>query len=188
MGSSKTQSRVTPEIRELISLTAKSTAEEATRLCLEAASGQTNYYRAVEALLYNYCKLRKLVENKDGYTATMPNTGYAAKSDDEIRRQKEISYQRTKAQLEEVERVISLFREQKEFIVIRMYYFNQDIHGKPRPEKYTFEEITEELSELGLLRDAKTARRWCSKIINDMAVCMFGMPAAVSAATAYKQM
>lgn len=29
----------------------------------------------------------------------------------------------------------------------------------------------------------KTARRWRNKIVNDMAVCVFGIPAAVSAAT-----
>lgn len=160
MENSKTQSRVTPEIRELISLTATSAAEETTKRYLVAASGQKKYYRAVEALLYNYCKLQKLVEIEDG---------------------------RAKAQFEEVERVISLFRERKEFIVIRMYYFNQDVHGNEHTGKYTFEEITEELSEFGLLHDAKTARRWCNSIINDMAVCMFGMPAAISAATEHPQ-
>ena len=65
-----------------------------------------------------------------------------------------------------------------------MYYFNQEADGTQRPdgaERYTFSEIAAVLEEMGLLKEEKTARRWRSKIINDMAVCMFGMPAAVSA-------
>ena len=40
-----------------------------------------------------------------------------------------------------------------------------------------------ELSDAGILKEIKTARRWRNKIVNDMAVCVFGIPAAVSAAT-----
>jgi hypothetical protein len=200
--SKKPQSTITPEARELIQLTAKTTAAETATKFFTEGTGKINYYRAVETLLYNYNKLRKLVENEEDYTAVMlqkkstsfvtfsPNAGYTDKTDDdifdEIKHQKEMSYQRTKTQFEGVERIINLFKDRKEFIVIRMYYFNQDAQGNQRPadsEQYTFEEITSELSELGLLRDIKTARRWRSKIINDMAVCMFGQPAAISAST-----
>ena len=129
MGNSKTQA-VTPEAREFILLTAKTTAEEtATKLYTESTGGQVNYYRTVETLLYNFRNLRKLVEDEAKYTKVViqkkstsfvtftPNAGYITKDDeeiaDEIRRQKEISYQRTKAQFEEVERVINLFAERK---------------------------------------------------------------------------
>ena len=40
---------------------------------------------------------------------------------------------------------------------------------------------------MGLIRDAKSARRWRNKIVNDMAVCMFGKPAAVGAGTYRKE-
>ena len=201
--SKKAQSTITPEARELIQLTAKTTATEtATKFYVEGAGGQIDYYRTIEKLLYNYNKLRKLMENEENYTAVMiqkkstsfvkfsPSAGYSAKDDseiyDEIKRQKEMSYQRTKAQFEQVEQVINLFKGRKEFIVIRMYYFGEDAQGCQRPEnseQYTFEEIAMELSETGLLRDEKTARRWRSKIINDMAVSMFGLPAAISTST-----
>lgn len=206
MGNSKTKPEVSPEAREYIIATAKTTAEEtAVKLYLENVSGQVNYYRAVESLLYNYVKLKKLVADEEKYTAVFmqdksksivsysANSGgtFKTKDDiyDEIARQKEHSYQRTKARFEEVERVINLFRERKEFIVIRMYYFGQDADGNQRPEdcdQYTFEDIAATLSERGILRDEKTARRWRSRIINDMAVCMFGKPAAISAGT-YRQ-
>lgn len=63
-------------------------------------------------------------------------------------------------------------------------YFGEDINGNPREGgTATWEEITEELSDAGILKEIKTARRWRNKIVNDMAVCVFGIPAAVSAAT-----
>ena len=81
-------------------------------------------------------------------------------------------------------RAISLFEGHKEFVVIQLYYFGEDINGNPREGgTATWEEIAEELSDAGILKEIKTARRWRNKIVNDMAVCVFGIPAAVSAAT-----
>ena len=100
------------------------------------------------------------------------------------------AYHRTRARFEEIDRVVKLFAERKEFHVVRMYYFGEDGAGNPRPAgapSYTWEEIAEELGEMGMIRDAKSARRWRNKIVNDMAVCMFGKPAAVSAGTFRKE-
>jgi len=60
-----------------------------------------------------------------------------------------------------------------------MYYFGQDADGKPRKQedkRVTFETIA---VELGV--EEKTARRWRSDIVNDMAVAIFGKCAAVEA-------
>ncbi len=43
--------------------------------------------------------------------------------------------------------------------------------------------MSAELAAAGVLRDEKTARRWRNKIVNDMAVCVFGIEAAISAST-----
>lgn len=101
-----------------------------------------------------------------------------------------ISYHRTRARFEEIDRVVKLFAERKEFHVIRMYYFGEDAQGNERPtgaEPYTWEAIAAELEGMGLIRDAKSARRWRNKIVNDMAVCMFGKPAAVGVGTYRKE-
>ena len=101
-----------------------------------------------------------------------------------------IAHHRTRARFEEIDRVVKLFAERKEFHVIRMYYFGEDAQGNERPtgaEPYTWEAIAAELEGMGLIRDAKSARRWRNKIVNDMAVCMFGKPAAVGVGTYRKE-
>ena len=77
------------------------------------------------------------------------------------------------------------YRDRKEFTVVRMYYFGEDYEGKPREsgKPYTWEELAFDLEEAGVLKGVKTACRWRNKIVNDMAVCVFGIAAAVSAAT-----
>lgn len=195
MANKKTQSDISTELRELIAVTAEETAS---KIYNENISGQVNYYRIIERLLYNYNKLKALVENEKEYIAvelkgksksivSFSSCGGGYKSQDEIieeiEKQKQISYKRTAANFEEVEKVISLFEDRKEFAVIRMYYFNEDAEGNQREEalpQYTWEEVAHELSRMGVLKDSKTARRWRNNIINDMAVCMFGKPAAIS--------
>ena len=97
---------------------------------------------------------------------------------------REKQFKETKSGFDSLTRAISLFEGHKEFVVIRLYYFGEDINGNPREGgTATWEEIAEELSDAGILKEIKTARRWRNKIVNDMAVCVFGIPAAVSAAT-----
>ena len=121
---------------------------------------------------------------------THPHKNMEIISLDEMKRDKIISYHRTRARFEEIDRVVKLFAERKEFHVIRMYYFGEDAQGNERPagaEPYTWEAIAAELEGMGLIRDAKSARRWRNKIVNDMAVCMFGKPAAVGVGTYRKE-
>lgn len=189
-------SGIAEEVKELISLTAEETAS---KIYMENVSGQVNYYRIVEKLLFNYRRLKALVENEEEYLTVEHHErsksvvvysasgggAYQAGEDvaQELARQKLLNYERTVSNFREVEKVIDLFRGRKEFTVIRMYYFNEDADGHQRPDdapQYTWEEITLELSERGTLKDAKTARRWRNNIINDIAVCMFGRAAAIS--------
>ena len=183
-------------IKELIALTAEETAS---RVYLENVSGQVNYYRIIEKLLYNYKRLKTLVENEEEYLTVELHeksksvTVYSAHGGgtykcaediaEEVARERLANYERTAANFREVEKVLALFRNRKEFVVIRMYYFGEDPDGNERGNdapQYTWEQIALDLSERGILRDEKTARRWRNNIINDIAVCMFGKPAAIS--------
>lgn len=185
-------SKISEDVRELINEVARATACAA----YENTSGPVNYFRAMESLLFNYKKLAALVADYEGYMKVelpekstsivvfSPSSGYKAKEDilEEIERDKLAEYQRTRARFEELEKVVNLFRDRKEFHVVRMYYFGEDAEGNQRPDDakpYTWEEIAFELSDMGMVRDAKSARRWRNKIVNDMAVCMFGKAAAV---------
>lgn len=189
-------SKISDDMRELICEVARATACAA----YENTSGPVNYFRAMESLLFNYKKLAALVADYEGYmkvelpekstsiVAFSPSSGYKAKEDilEEIERDKLAEYQRTRARFEELEKVVNLFRDRKEFHVVRMYYFGEDAEGNQRPDDakpYTWEEIAFELSDMGMVRDAKSARRWRNKIVNDMAVCMFGKAAAVGMGT-----
>lgn len=202
MGKKKT-GLITDEVRELINEVARETASMA---YIDGMGDEVNYFRAMESLLFNYKKLAALVADYEAYThvelqgrsasisSYSPSSGYTYRTEedilDEMKRDKIISYHRTRARFEEIDRVVKLFAERKEFHVIRMYYFGEDAQGNERPagaEPYTWEAIAAELEEMGLIRDAKSARRWRNKIVNDMAVCMFGKPAAVGVGTYRKE-
>ena len=191
MGKKKT-GLITDEVRELINEVARATASMA---YIDGMGGEVNYFRVMESLLFNYKKLAALVADYEAYThvelqgrsasisSYSPSSGYTYRTEedilDEMKRDKIISYHRTRARFEEIDRVVKLFAERKEFHVIRMYYFGA--------EPYTWETIAAELEGMGLIRDAKSARRWRNKIVNDMAVCMFGKPAAVGVGTYRKE-
>lgn len=73
----------------------------------------------------------------------------------------------------------------KEFAVIRLYYFKERADGTPLPEdaqEMTWEEVSFQIDK-GL----KTVIRWRNEIINDMAICLFGIDAAIQAGTNRKK-
>lgn len=174
MGKKKT-GLIADEVRELINEVARETASMA---YIDGMGGEVNYFRAMESLLFNYKKLAALVADYEAYThvelqgrsasisSYSPSSGYTYRTEkdilDEMKRDKIISYHRTRARFEEIDRVVKLFAERKEFHVIRMYYFGEDAQGNERPagaEPYTWEAIAAELEGMGLIRDAKSARR-----------------------------
>lgn len=184
------------DLRELIAATAEETAA---KIYMENVAGQVNYYRIVEKLLYNYKSLQELVRNEKEYltverherskSVVVYSSGsrgvYQSQDDiaEELAREKLLNYERTAANLREVEKVLAIVRNRKQFIVIRMYYFNENADGSEREAsapQNTWDDIAFELGERGILKDAKTARRWRNNIINDIAVLMFGKPAAIS--------
>ena len=81
--------------------------------------------------------------------------------------------------------LIQAFKDRKEFAVIRLYYFKERADGTPLPEdaqEMTWEEVSFQIDK-GL----KTVIRWRNEIINDMAICLFGIDAAIQAGTDRKK-
>ena len=193
----KKQTELSEELREAVFEAARAGAAEA----YTQNTGYVNYFKAMETLLYNYKKLAALVADEEAYCeveyhagrktfSTTPQAkGFSQRKTEaeiveEMREEKQKQFKETKSGFDSLTRAISLFEGHKEFVVIRLYYFGEDINGNPREGgTATWEEIAEELSDAGILKEIKTARRWRNKIVNDMAVCVFGIPAAVSAAT-----
>ena len=185
-------------VEQIIEETAKATASAVIGQQRQARA--INLYRAMERLLRNYPKLKKLVVNVDDYgfapiersksiTIAPPAGGMMRDHNDiidEIIADRQVSYERTKARFEEINAVVQQFANDPEFIVIRMYYFNEDAYGNDRgsdSRPYTFEEISAELAAAGLQRSEKTLRSWRTRLVQDMTVTLFGIDGAVSVET-----
>lgn len=185
-------------VEQIIEETAKATASAV--LGQQRQQRSPNLYRAMERLLRNYPKLKKLVENVDDYgfvpgersksiTIAPPPGGMMRDRSEileEIIADRHVSYARTKARFEEIDSVVQQFADNPEFIVIRMYYFNEDANGQDRgPEvrPYTFEDISDALTAVGLQRSEKTLRSWRTRLVQDMTVTLFGIDGAVSVET-----
>lgn len=195
----KKQAVLSDELKAAIEEAARAGAFEAYKT---NAGSYVNYFKAMENLLYNYKKLAALVADEEAYCeveyhagkktfAATPSSGgyYQQRTEadiiDELQEEKRKQFQKTKYGFESLDKAIRLFEAHKEFAVIRLYYFGEDINGDPRAggKAATWEEVAFELEEAGILKEIKTARRWRNKIVNDMAVCVFGIPAALSAGT-----
>lgn len=150
-----------------------------------------NYYRAAESLLYNYKALGALVRDRTAYVerelpersaGIILNAGHGQAVGIEERvaekeTERERLYALTVARFDQVDRVVKLFSDREGFQAVRMYYFNENAAGQDRGDfaaRYTWEEIAALLG-----RDAKTLRHWRNRIVKDMAVCWFGLDAAV---------
>lgn len=159
---------------------------------------ERNYFKIMEKLLYSYPALKRIVSDKAAYTKVElqgrsgvvrfnPNAAWKSQEDrlEELERDKEAEFDTTLKDFRRLDRVVQQFREHKEFVVVRMYYFNESADGTPKeadaPEA-TWEDLSIELE-----KDIKTLRRWRSKIVNDMAICLFGIDAAIQAGTGAKE-
>lgn len=182
-------------VEQIIEETAKAAAREVVGQQRQARA--TNLYRTTERLLRNYPRMQKLVRDKEDYgfvpperskdITVAPPPGGGIRDREELRAEaiaeRHASYELTKAQFEEIDAVVRQFRHNSEFIVIRMYYFNEDAYGnerEPDSRPYTFEEISEELAVTGLQRSEKTLRSWRTKLVQDMTVVLFGIDGAIS--------
>jgi len=168
---------------------------QAVRQTIEAAGPPApppraiNHFKATEKLLYNYPKLKRLIADREGYTqvaersksvvraSSTPTRRSGEDVKEEIRERRESQFERTLAEFRRLDEIIGMFEDRKEFDVIRMYYFNEDIDGnelEPDAERNSFFDIS-----LDLERDEKTVRRWRNNLVNDIAVCLFGIEAAM---------
>jgi len=163
---------------------------------LQRQQRNLNLYRTTERLLRNYKTYQHMMEDLEEYgfepvgkshsisVAPPPGSGVMDRVDlyDEHVAARRASYERTKARYDEIDAVVRQFEDREEFIVIRMYYFNEDATGADRGDAkpYTFEEIAEELSAIGLNRSVQTLRKWRTRMVQDMTVLVFGVDGAVS--------
>lgn len=193
------------EVREIIEEAARSAALSAAAEIRRAGSGGVNYFKAMESLLWNYKRLEQLVDQPEVYmeswvqhrSKSIVVMGGHGSGDGGMQTDEDLlealvsarreSYKETCARFQEISAVVTLFREEPEWPVVGMYYMNEDKHGFNRDPvmdpRWTWESIA---LELGIAE--KTARRWRSKMVRNMSVVMFGVPAAVSAGIAAQKL
>ena len=185
-------------ITELVETAAKAAAREA--LQLQEQRSSINLYAAMEHLLRSYTRLKQLADHPEDYVffranrshdiASAPPAGTVFRDKVDLEElfteAREKAFVKTMARFVELEAVIKLFENRREFIVIRMYYFNEDPMGNDRgldAKRYTFDAIAEELSLVGIDKNVKTLREWRSRLVQEMTVALFGTDGAISLAT-----
>ena len=155
-----------------------------------------NLYRATERLLRNYKRFKQIVNNPEDFDffpqGKSKSISIAPPSGSGVVDKVDLAELYVEARKKAFEALlinwimadiaISMFKDSEEFIVIRMYYFNEDADGNDRliDKMYTFEEIASELAEKGIDRGEKTLRTWRTKMVQDMTVVLFGIEGAVS--------
>ena len=169
-------------------------------LLLQRKQANINHYRAMEDLLRAYKNTKRWEQHPEEYgffptgkshdISVAPPPGLGLRDKVEINelfvQSKERSFVRSMARFFELEAVIKLFMDRPEFIIIRMYYFNENEYGEDREQgakPYTFPEITDALMNIGINRSEKAVRRWRSKLVQEMTVMMFGVDGAISIET-----
>ena len=182
-------------VPEIINASAKAAAHEVVRQ--QQRKRCTNLYRATERLLRSYPKYRRWEENPEEYgffpsakskdisVAPPPGLGIRDKVElnEEFVSARRRSFEMTMARYFDIKAVVEQFDQRPEFIVIRMYYFGEDVYGHdrgPDARRYTFEDIASELSSIGMERSTQTLRIWRTRLVQDMTVLLFGIDGAVS--------
>lgn len=178
----------------------RQTAERAAREVVRAQRRllTTDNFRAVTNLLRNYKRMQRIANMTDDEYGVIPPersksitvappAGTSVRDRDDIRQERiderRESHRRTQAQFAELDAVVQQFADLPEFVVIRMYYFNEDAHGRDRdPDDVnpSFAQIAEELAACGERHTEKTLRTWRNRLVRDMVVVMFGVDGALS--------
>ncbi len=183
------------KIAEYIDRTAQVTAEKTADKVRHVM--QVNYYHAMERCLRVYKKLERQMANPDDYgfmpagrshdvtTAPPPGSGVVSREDvmETLTAARLRSYGFTAEDYFKISAAVKAFGDKPEFIVIRMYYFNEDANGNDRPDDakpYTFEEIAAELAAVGMERSERSLRTLRTKLVQDMVVFVYGTSGALS--------
>jgi len=147
-----------------------------------------DYFNSTEKLLYTYPALKSHLANEDEYfdMAFRNSSGSivkfskykVAKPDEEqILKDRKESYNRSKSDLEKIEKAIASIEKDKGYEIIRLRYFETKKDGNTR--KWT--EVAEELGKLDKYPDdiaESTVRKYKNRLIRKMAVVIFGSDAS----------
>lgn len=179
--------------------TGEAVREQLEALLRECCNYLPNYYKAMQELLRKYKQLKALAEMEDEYMllrerdksiTVAPPSGGVPRDIIEVREEKlearREAYAITMTQFDRLDKIVKMFVDKPEFVVIRMRYFGEDCDGNERPPRerpYTFEDMAADMESAGHEVTVKKLHKWDSGIIKDMVVLMWGVKGAVSLQT-----
>ena len=189
------QRKKTITVQALIEAAANAAARKVIQLQTE--SSEQDYYLATERMLRIYPKLRQLATNPEEYGFFREERSHdisiaaprGSLPVDKIELQeayaeaRQRSLTQTLSRFTELDAVVKLFENREDFIIIRMYYFNEDETGADRGQDakpYTFSEISDALSFTGIMWSEKVCRYRRANMVKEMSVILFGPYAALS--------
>lgn len=151
-------------------------------------------FKNTEKLLYCFSILREHVADEAEYIAMMQKNKSSSivsysknkaepPDEDWLLLERIASYNRSKSDVERIEKALKKIEDKKGYEVIQMRYLQRKKiaeNGKETEEIYTFEEIADILSGQQNYNESlseKTVRRYKNALIQDMAVFLFGSDA-----------
>ena len=144
-------------------------------------------FKNTEKILYCYEVLKEHVANEQEYLdmafhgksksiTSYCKNGSTPKDEDLILADRQASYERSKNDIERIEKALKHIRGRKGYEVIELRY----LQTKNKDERYTYEEITDMLAGTGDYNEKlneKTVRNYKNTLIREMAVLLFGSDA-----------
>lgn len=151
-------------------------------------------FQKTEKALYSFTTLKEYVEDEEDYLAVIPrgkscsvirySKNRAEKPDENILLEARMaSYQRSKNEVERIEKALEKIKDKKGYEVIELRYLQRKTkieNGKKIEEIYTFEEIADILSRKQGYNEnlnEKTVRIYKNKLVKDVAISLFGLDA-----------
>lgn len=151
-------------------------------------------FKNTEKILYCYRTLKEHVADEQEYLAiafhgksksitSYCKNGSAPKDEDTILRDRQASYERSKSDIERIEKALNKIKDRKGYEAIEIRYLQrkETKEGKQvNEEVYTWEEITDILANTDGYPDnlnEKTVRNYKNTLVREMAVLLFGSDA-----------
>lgn len=193
----KVDKEIDKEILNIITETANQAAAATVDEAIEKMSSfswierikaiSNDYFTSTEKLLYAYPALQSHLMQEDEYFAMAFHSSagsivkfskykVAKPEEEQILKDRKESYNRSKSDLEKIEKALESIKNEKGYEIIELRYFVTRKDGNTR----TWREVAEELGKLDKYPDdiaESTIRKYKNRLVRKMAVVIFGSDA-----------
>lgn len=193
----KVAQEINKEVLNIITETASQTAAATVDKAIEKMSSfswierikaiSNDYFTSTEKLLYAYPALKTHIQNEDEYFAMafhgtsgsivkFSKYKVAKPEEEQILKDRKESYNRSKSDLEKIEKALDSIKNEKGYEIISLRYFVNKRDGNTR----TWQEVAEEIGKLDKYPDniaESTIRKYKNRLVRKIGVVLFGSDA-----------